>query len=421
MMRLLHTADWHLGARLADLPRLDEHAWFLDWLVELVRDQEVDALVVAGDIFDSGSPPAEARALFFRFAARLAQETRCRSYLLAGNHDAPAMLQAPAPVLAALGMTIIGDTLPPERSGFPLRCRDGLIRGWLGAVPFLRPSDLPAPPPGADLEARRAQLVEAVADRYTAVAEALEDARSPGQFLVGTGHLFAQGGTLSDSERMIQVGHRLGLPVEVFPPSFDYVALGHLHRPQRLPGAVEVRYSGAPLPMSFAETHHPQEVVLLTFGDDGLREVAPLEVPRARRLLQFTGTTTTLRRMVTGASDGAGQLGLFGAGPRPTLPAGDDGLLKPGWASLVLEDDDEDDVSALLASIGYRVVATARPRPTMTGQIVLDLEPVALSALEPLAVFRQLCEEKLGGPPSEPLEHAFLDVLQAVGTDQEDA
>ena len=257
-MRLVHTSDWHLGQRLHDRSRDFEHRQFLDWLIELLWQKQADALVIAGDVFDSANPPAEAQRAYYEFLAT------CRRRLpeldvvvLGGNHDSPTRLDAPADILRAVRIHVVGG-LPPEgelqRAVIPLHRRGGEIAAWLVAVPYLRPTDLPSllttelavatGDAAADALAQAArweqagtQLLDRVRAIYAQLFATAQDRRQPGQALLAAGHCFlAQTQTSVDSERKIQLGNKLPLPVDLFPPAVAYVALGHLHLAQRVAG-----------------------------------------------------------------------------------------------------------------------------------------------------------------------------------------
>ena len=433
MLRVLHTADWHLGARLSERSRADEHAAFLDWLVDRVTEYHVDVLLIAGDVYDQANPPADARALFYGFAARLYKATGCTTLVIAGNHDSPAMLEAPRPILETLGVRVVGTTGDPEAMVLPLRNRQDRIEAWAMLVPFLRPGDLPGAQSGSSLEERQAHLAAATREIYEEVVEVALDQRQDDHALIATGHLFAQGASLSDSERGIQVGHRVGLSTAVFPECIDYVALGHLHRPQDVSGVSPVVYPGAPVAMSFAESAHHQGVELLTFEHGALTERRTIPVPRFRQLLQLAGTpdevTGAVHALLRGETP---QLGLFpgldddtpAEGPRAAHP-GTEAPLTPGWAGVTLKVNDEDQAEVIdalrkdLSSYGYELVQLVRQRQQV------DPEPTAVAAaspalteLTPVEVFRRLHVERIGSEPDEALEAAFLELQQAVEAEE---
>ena len=252
-MRILHTADWHIGQTLNGWGREAEHAAFLDRLGQMITDHQVDALLVAGDVFDGINPSADAQRLLY---GALAEILRCRPGLtvvmIAGNHDPAGRMEAPEAVLRALGVHIRGtlqrkgSDVMLDRHLIPLRDAEGAVRAHVLTIPFLRASDLPGLTLGAEGGAESA-IVTATRALHADMAAATLD-RAQGLPVIAMGHLTCAGGLESEgAERRILIGGEHAVPPDIYPPGLSYVALGHLHRPQSLDGG-RVRYSGSPLP-----------------------------------------------------------------------------------------------------------------------------------------------------------------------------
>ena len=293
-MRVLHTADWHLGQRfISGHERIDEHRHFLHWLVARVREQAVEVLVIAGDVFDSGSPANQALELYYDFLLQM-QGTDCRDIVVVGgNHDSPATLNAPARLLRHLRVHVVG-CVPDYFEDQVLILNDAAGQPGLVvcAVPFLRDRDVRLSVPGETADEREARLKQGIADHYARIAEVEQvwKLKAEGLPVLATGHLYAAGAAPSDSERTIHVGNLGQVTAEHFPEIFDYVALGHLHRPQQVGGREHIRYSGSPIALSFSEIDHGKEVLLLDFAGGKLAGLTALTVPSTRRLLRFHGT-----------------------------------------------------------------------------------------------------------------------------------
>lgn len=287
-MRLLHTSDWHLGHTLYDVSREAEHAAFLDWLLATLEAESVDALLIAGDIFDTANPSAEAQAAWYHFIARVRRKLhKLDVVVIGGNHDSAARLDAPDPIFAALGVRVVGGlpraqgSLDFERLLAPLHDSRGRVKAWVAAVPYLRPSDLPMVQTEGD------RLVEGVREVYGLTLEAARRRRQAGQALVAMGHCYMTGAELSLlSERKILGGNQHALPVDLFPGDVAYAALGHLHKAQRVGGREGVRYSGSPIPLSLSEAHYRHQVLLVELEGEGLGTVRPLSVPRTADMLR---------------------------------------------------------------------------------------------------------------------------------------
>ena len=294
-LRILHTSDWHLGRALYGRRRYHEFAAFLDWLVQVIEEQEVDVLLLAGDVFDSASPSTQAQALYYRFLGRVATATRCgHVVVIAGNHDSPALLNAPGEILKALDIHVLG-TISEDGRDEVLVLKDEDLSPQLivAAVPYPRDRDLRDSAAGESPEDKERKLVEAVGEHYRQVGLLAEEARAAlpdSPPMIALGHLFAAGGRTveGDGVRNLYIGSLGQMPATIFPQCFDYVALGHLHQPQLVAGSESIRYCGAPLAMTFAEAARPKSVILIDYHD-GRQEISQLEVPVFQRLERVSG------------------------------------------------------------------------------------------------------------------------------------
>lgn len=278
-LRLLHTSDWHLGQDLHGLSREAEHRAFLDWLLDALHDHTVDALLVTGDVFDSQNPPVLAQQMLYDFLAKAKRrQPGLDVVIIGGNHDSAARLEAPNALLRPLDVHVVG-SLPRDMEDLliPLTDGDGVARALVAAVPFLRMADLP---PRAEDDDATDPLVEGVRSVYSRALKAAR-ARAAGLPLVVTGHCYMTGTALSElSERRILGGNQHALPADVFPDDCAYVALGHLHKPQRIGGQETVRYAGSPFPMSVTEKDYKHQVVLVDIAPDAEAACTVLPTPR---------------------------------------------------------------------------------------------------------------------------------------------
>ena len=297
-MKLIHTADWHLGRALYGRKRYDEHAAFLDWLLATIREQRADALIIAGDIFDSGNPPNRAQALYYDFLCRAAATT-CRHIIItAGNHDSPTFLDAPRELLRALNIHIIGSAVSPADETLLLRSPDGSVEAICCAVPYLRERDIRSVDAGESSDDKARKLLEGIRAHYAATiahAETLRATHSADIPLIATGHLFAAGGSTTDGDgtRDLYIGSLAHVPADAFPAAIDYLALGHLHRPQTVGGDPTRRYSGAPLAFGFGEAGQEKSLTLVTFT--GRRpHIDTLAIPCWQTLARIHGDRTTI-------------------------------------------------------------------------------------------------------------------------------
>jgi exonuclease SbcD len=289
--RVLHTADWHLGKLLNDQSRDEEHERFLDWLLALATEASADAIIVAGDIFDSANPPQSALSRYYNFVSALNQQTGCSLVVVAGNHDSAALLEAPKQVLRTLNVHVKGvlEEDPADRI-LPLPNADN-PRVAVALLPFLRDRDLRTAKPGETADEIRAQVIDGIKRRYEETVAAAVGLKCP---LLATGHLTVAGTRPSDSERDIHIGGLGAVGPEIFPAPMRYVALGHLHRPQEARGHAHIRYAGSPIALSFSESTDTKEVRLLDIAGENISQHS-VPIPVFRRLAQVHTSRQNLR------------------------------------------------------------------------------------------------------------------------------
>ncbi len=280
-MKLLHTSDWHLGQRFQSNDRLQEHELALNWLIETIKSEAIDTLIVAGDIFDIGNPPNAARRLYYRFLTQLLT-TSCRHVvIIGGNHDSPAMLNAPKELLSALNIYIIGmATEAVEDEIIELKDQQGKLEAVVAAVPFLRDKDLKTSVSGETGLERIAAIRAGIKAHYEQIGNVLESYAALNVPLIGTGHLYLKEVGRQEERDNIYIGDRENIAAKQFPAIFDYVALGHIHRAYNYG---KVHYSGSLIPLSFSETKDEKVVKVVTF-EERKSSVVLVSLPQFRRL-----------------------------------------------------------------------------------------------------------------------------------------
>ncbi|SET60285.1 Exodeoxyribonuclease I subunit D [Nitrosomonas marina] len=270
-MKILHTSDWHLGRTLCGRKRHAEFEAFLDWLVETIQSEQVDVLLVAGDVFDTTMPGNTAQTLYYRFLCRVAASCCRHVIVIAGNHDSPAFLNAPRELLKALDVHIVSSiTEDPEDEVLILNDVMNKPELIVCAVPYLRDRDIRVVDAGEGVEDKERKLLSGIRSHYVAVCELAEKKRIESGSVVPVvvmGHLFTAGGETveGDGVRELYVGSLAHVSAGIFPDSLDYLALGHLHVPQQIGSSQVMRYSGSPLPMGFGEAGQQKSVVVVEF------------------------------------------------------------------------------------------------------------------------------------------------------------
>jgi exonuclease SbcD len=293
-MRVLHTSDWHIGRTLYGRKRYEEFEAFLTWLAETIQQNEIDALLVAGDVFDTSAPSNRAQELYYRFLCRVAASFCRHIVVVAGNHDSPSFLNAPKELLKTLDVHVVGSsTASPQDEVLVLRNEQDAPELIVCAVPYLRDRDIRVAEAGESVEDKERKLIDGIRTHYAAVAALAEQKREelgadiP---IVGTGHLFTAGGQTVDGDgvRELYVGSLAHVTAGIFPACFNYLALGHLHVPQKVNGSETIRYSGSPLPMGFGEAKQQKSVCQVEFHSTAA-SVQLIDVPVFQKLERVKG------------------------------------------------------------------------------------------------------------------------------------
>ncbi|MEO9653410.1 exonuclease SbcCD subunit D C-terminal domain-containing protein [Marinomonas sp.] len=265
-MKILHSSDWHLGQHFMGKSRKEEHAAFINWLLAVIEEEGIEALIIAGDIFDTGAPPSYAREMYHQLVLDM-KARHCQLFVVAGNHDSVSMLNESKSLLGYLDTQVTSQANRDhlEEHVLPITSKDGRVAAWLCAVPYLRPKDVLDSVAGQSEQQKKQALQQQISDFYQqvyAIAEQKNAELDQPVAIIGTGHLTAVGGQLSESVRDLYVGSLEALPTHVF-PKFDYLALGHIHRAQAINKQGNFRYSGSPIPLSFDELAREKSVVII--------------------------------------------------------------------------------------------------------------------------------------------------------------
>ncbi len=385
-MRILHTSDWHLGQHFMGKSRQAEHQALIDWLLLQVEAHAVDAVLIAGDVFDTGAPPSYARALYSHLVVRL-HSAGVALLLLAGNHDSVATLGESSALLARLSATVVADVVEPASHIVVLPLRGGEAGCIVCAVPFIRPRDVLQSQAGQSAEEKQQSMQAAIQAYYQSVYEAgrarqTELAQQLGRSLplLATGHLTTVGASSNESVREIYVGSLDAYPTAAFPP-VDYIALGHIHKPQKVGGLDHIRYCGSPIPLGFDEARQQKEVLLVDLAAEGLGAVTAIAVPRFQQLVSVSGNLQELATAISAAAAEA-------------LPD------RSVWMEVTVAEDDyladlPARIEALTQGLPVEVLRVRRLRGTAAASLAAE-QSETLDELSPDDVFaRRLAQEEL--------------------------
>jgi DNA repair protein SbcD/Mre11 len=296
-LKILHTSDWHLGQLFYFNDRLEEHRRALNWLQNVIQTEKIEVLIVAGDVFDITNPPNTARALYYKFLAGLS-ETACRHVVITGgNHDSPAMLNAPRDLLSALNIHVVGCISESiENEVITLYDKNNQLELIVAAVPYLRTQDLKMSIMGESQAERSDSIRQGIRTHYEKIADTIAQnwENYPTIPLIATGHLYAKGASASERQNNIYIGDIENIAADAFPTMFQYVALGHLHRWQQVGGEARVRYSGSIIPLSFSETEEIKKIQIIDF--QGVTPTySEIDIPCFRQLKTIRGNIAHLK------------------------------------------------------------------------------------------------------------------------------
>jgi len=390
-MRILHTSDWHLGQFFINKSRAAEHQKFIQWLFEQVEVQKVDAVIIAGDIFDTGAPPSYARELYNQFVIGMHQ-LGCQVVILAGNHDSVSTLNESKNILAQLNARVISSANPSsDEQILMLNNRQGDVGAILCAIPYIRPRDVVKSQADESGVEKQQALGQAIRDHYLQLFELAKEKQKKLEnpvAIIATGHLTALGVKSSESVRDIYIGNLEAFPASSFPPA-DYIALGHIHRPQIVAKSDHIRYCGSPIPLSFDELGSPKQVLVVEFKQAKLVKITPLIVPLFQPMKVIKGDLESIEQQLLALDK--------------TQADGNNEL--PIWLSIEVETQDylndlQARVQQISAKMNVEILQLRRARKQQQQQIERTNNEV-LAELTPEDVFKRRLEQEDFNTPSE--------------------
>ena len=440
-MKILHTSDWHLGQSFFTKSRKNEHAAFLKWLLQQVEAHQIDAIIVAGDVFDTGTPPSYARELYHAFIGEL-QGMQCTLVVLGGNHDSVSVLNESKALLKYLNSHVIASTYGDlSEQVITLNDRNGQPSAVLCAVPFIRPRDVLVSEAGQSGTDKRQALGDAIKQHYGALYNealslraSMEEKRikegsknSAAIPIIATGHLTALGVSQSESVRDIYIGTLEGFDAKGFPPA-DYIALGHIHRPQKVAKTDHIRYSGSPIPLSFDELNTQKQVVLVTFESESTTPtISTLPVPRFQAMEVIKGDLKAIEAAINKSEAIA-----LASQTDDAVSATDNAISPkdPVWLCIEVETEDyltdlQQRIQGLLEGRNAEILQLKRKRKRTVNSLT-EKQNVQLSELSVNDVFeaRLALESIEDNPtsesaPSESVQTTLLDDDQSAGGTEE--
>ncbi|MDY0361520.1 MAG: exonuclease SbcCD subunit D C-terminal domain-containing protein [Desulforegulaceae bacterium] len=296
-MKILHTSDWHLGKNLYGRKRYDEFKSFLDWLLDIIELEKTDAVLIAGDVFDTSTPSNKAQELYYNFISKASG--LCKGIVItAGNHDSPTFLNAPKSLLKALSIHVTGSITENPEDEIVVLEDNKIPFAIICAVPYLRDRDIRTVETGETADDKNLKLISGIKDHYEKICFLAKEKQNQLKTkgfdnipIICMGHLFAAGGTTieGDGVRELYVGSLARTGTDIFPDFVDYTALGHLHIPQKVSGKENVRYCGSPIPMGFGEAKHDKKIIIAEFKDK-TPKINEILIPCFQELVKIKGS-----------------------------------------------------------------------------------------------------------------------------------
>ena len=413
-MLFIHTSDWHLGQTLHNFDRSYEHQAFLDWLIVCLVKEEAEALLISGDIFDTANPSAQAQKQFYRFLQQAKRQLpHLNIVIIAGNHDSPGRLEAPAPLLEEMDVAVIGfvprlpdGSIDLDRLVLPLKNAAGEIKAWCLAIPFLRPSDVPK----CEGEVKDPYM-QGITLLYQQCLQYALNLRQPDQAIIALGHCHMVGGEISEeSERRIVIGGTEALSVSMFDTNVAYAALGHLHLAQKVGKQEHLRYCGSPLPMSFAEVDYQHQVLRVDLDQGKVSAITPILVPRAVDLLRVPKHPAPLAQVLVALTE-------------LDVPSDTPLERQPYLEVRVRLDAPEPGLRAAIENaIEGKALRLAKIETSFAAKKISESETVTLTELEnlqPEDIFQRLYQNKYQNEAPPELRSAFTELMLANGSSDE--
>ncbi|UKA24841.1 exonuclease SbcCD subunit D C-terminal domain-containing protein [Photobacterium damselae subsp. damselae] len=412
-MKIIHTSDWHLGHQLHGYNREYEHQAFLDWLADELETQQADALLVAGDIFDTANPPASSWRMLYRFLAKISKTLpNLDVVMIGGNHDSPSKLDAPHELLKAFDLHMVGGihrledgSLDVERMLVPITNKEQQIAAYVLAVPFLRSADLRTD----NLDENDDRLIKGVEALYGEMTQAARKLLTPEQAMIGMGHVYMASGQLSEmSERRVLGGNQHALPASIFADDMSYVALGHLHLAQKVAKKEYVRYSGSPIPLSMSERNYKHQILAVELDGNEVTAIDEINIPRSVDMLKVPTKPAPLDEV----------LAALKALPDDELPREQQPFLE---VHVLLDKPQALLREKVLQALEGKAVRLAKITPHYNQREQQDsLQHRRLSDVSPQQVFALSWNKKFDGEPTEAMVEAFETLLTQVEEQDEE-
>ena len=399
-MKLLHTSDWHLGRTLySKKERQEEHQAFLEWLLKTIHDENIDLLLITGDVFDTASPSSSSQKIYYDFLVQVRNSGCKQVIVVGGNHDSPSFLNAPKEILSALNVTVIGNVgIQIDDEIVVVKDAQNEPALIVCAVPFLRERDISRFAERETYADRSKRINENIKKHYEEIADLAEKKRESIEKnipIFATGHLSVTGGKrdADDGVRETYIGNIETIGSDIFPETFDYVALGHYHIACKIKD--HIRYCGSPIPMGFGEAKQKKVVYIIDFEDQ--MNIETKEIPVFQKLESIVGDKDYISKRITELKEGGDSV----------------------WIEIIYQGDD---VFPDFASWAYELTADSnieilklQNRLFLTEGLTLEDSTASLNELDVFKVFDTLLEKNsISEVSQEELKASYQEIISSL-------
>lgn len=306
-MKILHTSDWHIGKQLHKYDLSKDLNYFFEWLVNYIKTESIDVLLISGDIFDQANPSQAAYKQYYDLLKKLIN-LDCKIILTGGNHDSASVLNAPKELLKAFDISVIGGSIEDPSEMFVQVEKNG-EKIVVAAIPFLKDRDVRKSVEGETYATKIEQIKMGLQTYFSNINLHYNNNHSDEVFIL-MAHLYVQGSQLSDSERDIQIGNQAGIEPLIFEGIPHYVALGHIHKPQVISRTNNIHYCGSPISLSFSEKEDCKQINIIHVEQNKISNVEIIPIPKHRNLITFEGNLHEVTHLIEAYTEGTTLISL---------------------------------------------------------------------------------------------------------------
>ena len=396
-MKILHTSDWHIGKQLHKFDLSEDLDLFFAWLIDYITTENIAVLLVSGDIFDQSNPSQAAYKQYYDVLKQLIH-LDCKLILTGGNHDSASVLNAPAELLKAFDISVIGGSTDDITEMFiPVEKNNEKI--VVAAIPFLKDRDIRKSAAGESY-ATKIEEIKSGLQTYFSNINSHYTEHHPEEIFIVMGHLYVQGSEISESERDIQIGNQAGVEAHMFEGIPHYVALGHIHKPQIISHEQNIHYCGSPIPLSFSEKEDCKQINVITVENHHIKKVDIVPIPKYRNLITFEGSLQEVEEKLNAYSEVTTLTSLA----EIIVNEETESLERRQAFQTLIDSHSNPDVEIVKSRLNFKSKIRGASDAFAVGTDVADVTPMQM--------FQKKLELQSGLENTEELKNAFREILE---------